>query len=318
MSAHEPSTVRIFMKLVQYSKALADETRVRLLHVLHHFELNVGEIVSVMAMGQSRISRHLKILAESGLLEFRRDGLWVFYRSSTRSGVREYLQCLSGLMESEASLQHDLVRARTVVRERISSTRQFFDSIAQEWAELSRDVLGDFDVVGEISSRLSACTVAVDLGCGPGILLAALKDRADAVIGVDSSSKMLEVAEKRFRDDDAVSLRIGDLEHLPLKDQEADAAVMSMVLHHLAHPRKVWEEVARILKPGGRAVLVDFCRHSNETMRSTYGDRWLGFDPEELEEWFALAGLKTVETRIFPVNKGLSVVLMKAEKSFKG
>lgn len=302
------------MKLVQYSKALADETRVRLLHILHHFELNVGEIVSVMEMGQSRISRHLKILADSGLLEFRRDGLWVFYRSCTRTGVREYLQCLARLMAAEDELQHDLVRARGVVQERISSTRQFFDSIAQEWAELSKDVLGELDVVAEITSRIPEVGVAVDLGCGPGILLEALKKKAAVVIGVDSSSKMLEVAEKRFRDDDAVSLRIGDLEHLPLKDREADAAVMSMVLHHLAHPRDVWGEVARILRPGGQVLLVDFCRHRNETMRSTYGDRWLGFDPEELGDWFIRAGLEVVETRIFPVNKGLSVVLMKAEK----
>ena len=306
------------MKIVQYSKALADETRVRLFHILHHFELNVGEIVSVMEMGQSRISRHLKILADSGLLEFRRDGLWVFYRSSTRSDVRAFIDCLSRLMAAEDFLQDDLVRARSVMQERISSTRRFFDSIAQEWAELSRDVLGKVDVVAEITARIPAVGVAVDLGCGPGVLLAALKEKAAAVIGVDSSSKMLEVAEKRFQDDDAVSLRIGDLGHLPLKDCEADAAVMSMVLHHLAHPREVWGEVSRILKSGGQAVLVDFCRHKNETMRSTYGDRWLGFDPEELSEWFTRAGLDPVETRIFPVNKGLSVVLMKAEKSFKG
>ncbi|QGY40415.1 metalloregulator ArsR/SmtB family transcription factor [Pseudodesulfovibrio cashew] len=302
------------MEIIKYCKALADETRARLVNVLLKYELNVGEIVQVMEMGQSRISRHLKILADSGLVEVRREGLWAFYKASEEGPGRAFLNGVAALLDEEGELKRDGNRADKVIRERTAATRQFFDDIAPEWDRMTAEVLGDLDLRREIQARLSHCECAADIGCGTGDLLEMLHDLSDEVIGVDNSPKMLELAEERFSDDANISLRIGETTHLPLRDREADCTVMSLVLHHLARPMDAIREAERVLRPGGRLIVAEFDRHDVEVMRSEYGDRRLGISREKMVGWMEQTGFTVHGTTEFVVNKGLVVVLYEAEK----
>ncbi|XPV76971.1 MAG: ArsR/SmtB family transcription factor [Desulfovibrio sp.] len=303
------------MEITKYCKALSDETRVRLLSLLREYELNVGEIVQVMDMGQSRISRHLKILADSSLLELRRDGLWAFYKAAEGEEVKLFLEGVYSLL-SGAVFGADRDRAQMVVEERALATREFFDSIAADWDHMSRKVLGDLDLPGEILKRIPDSGVAVDLGCGPGDLLAELykKNESYSLIGVDNAPKMLDVAGERFAGNSSISLRIGELTYLPLREAEADCAVVSMVLHHVADPAAVVSEAYRILRPSGKLIVAEFDDHTNESMRTRYGDRRLGIPADEMVHWLGEAGFKAVRKEIFPVENGLKVVLYESEK----
>ena len=306
------------MKLLTQTKALADETRLRLIGVLAAHELNVGEIVQVLDMGQSRISRHLKILMDAGLVVCQRHGLWAFYSSSSTNGSRSLLAAvLEGLGDLPEHRQ-DLDRAAQVLNDRRRLTTRFFDGIASDWNRLSREMLGDFALGPVIMKRLAAAETqrgtVVDLGCGPGLLLGHLAGAAECVIGVDNSPRMLDAAAKLLPEGLEVSLRIGDLEHLPLRDGEADAAIMSLVLHHLAAPQDGIAEMGRVVRPGGQAVLVDFLLHDNETLRTHYGDRWLGFSPDDLQSWMEKAGFQELSCERHPVNLGLTLMVITARR----
>ncbi|MBG0791096.1 MAG: metalloregulator ArsR/SmtB family transcription factor [Desulfovibrionaceae bacterium] len=302
------------MEIIKYCKALADETRARLVNVLLEHELNVGEIVQVMAMGQSRISRHLKILSESGLVEVRREGLWAFYRASDEGPGRTFLDGVSALLSEEDEFRRDRNRAEKVIRERTAATRRFFDDIASEWDRMTAEVLGDLDLGREIGKRLSPCACAADIGCGTGDMLEILAGTAESVIGVDNSPRMLELAEERFSGDARMSLRIGDLTHLPLRDGEADCTVISLVLHHLPRPLDALVETGRVLKVGGRLLIAEFDQHENERMRTEYGDRRLGIPRVKMRSWLEQARFDVRSVTEFSVNMGLVVVLYEAEK----
>lgn len=306
------------MKLLTQTKALADETRLRLLGVLARHELNVGEIVQTLGLGQSRISRHLKILMDAGLLTCQRHGLWAFYSAQDSGGTQALVQAvLDGLAESPAHHQ-DLNAATQVLRERRKSTTRFFDEIASDWNRLSRELLGDFALGQAIFDSLAESgqgpETVVDLGCGPGLLLEPLAQAARRVIGVDNSPKMLDAAARLLSGGPDISLRIGDLEHLPLRDAEADAAVMSLVLHHLPEPQKGIAEMGRVVRPGGQAVLAEFLLHDNETLRTRYGDRWLGFTPADLDSWLERGGFRQTACIQQPVNLGLTLMVITARR----
>lgn len=303
------------MDVLACCKAFSDRTRARLVNVLHHYELNVGELVSTMGMGQSRISRHLKILSDCGLLISRRDGLCMFYMAASEGAAGEFLRCLLPLMEQDEDLRNDLVQAAEVIRDRACRTKHFFDSIAVKWDRLSSEVFGSMDIAQEIFDRVPECATIVDLGCGSGSLLEYLGRKTKQVIGVDYSSKMLELAEQRSSHGCDISLRIGELEHLPLRDGETEFGIMSMVLHHIVHPEAAIVEAARILRAGGGFLLVEFKQHTNESMRSEYGDRWLGFADKDVQTWLEHAGFDLQGMDSFPVNKGLVVNIFQAKKS---
>jgi SAM-dependent methyltransferase len=296
-----------------FLKALADPVRFRLAGVLSRHELSVNEIVGILDMGQSRVSRHLTILAQSGIAQSRREGLSVYYRVSPDGPARSLLEALEGLAVADPAAREtaeaDLRRATEVVRERGARTRRFFDTRAGEWDRLARDLLGDLDlgaVVVELLDRLPVRpAVAVDIGCGTGALMESLAPRVDRTIGVDSSPRMLERARRRFEGRDSVELRLGEAEHLPLGDGEADLALMSMTLHHLAEPRAGLGEVARVTRPGGAFILVELEGHRREELREEQADRWLGFDRDEVRDMARAAGLTLEEQRSVELPKGL-------------
>jgi ArsR family transcriptional regulator len=303
------------MNCLSHFKALADETRIRLLNILMHNELNVNEIVSLMAMGQPRISRHLKVLTDSGLLNCRRDGTWAFYSASGEIAVGRFLDSLRPFFQAEPRLAEDLENAARLIAERRRHTRNFFNSIAAEWNDLQQEMLGDFDLNRAILDCVQGARFAVDLGCGTGELLAGLREKVDFAVGVDSSRNMLDQAEKLFsRNKTNVELRLGELEHLPLENGEADLAILSMVLHHLAKPEKAAAEASRILKKNGIFIIADFEKHTNEEMRKKFGDRWLGFSEDEIRILLENSGFMVQEIKTFPLEKSIHLNITIARK----
>jgi len=305
------------MKALRYLKSLADETRLRLALVLFHYELSVNELVSLLNMGQSRISRHLKILTEAGLLRSRRDGLWVFYSAETDGPGHDFLSSVMPWMLDDEAGRADLDSAARIIEERTLKTRQFFNEIADDWDEMNREILGEFSLPEVILKAVPEnCGVAADLGCGTGEVLEHLRGACRELIGVDGSPRMLELARRRFDEHmDGISLRIGELDHLPLRDGEADFICINLVLHHLSRPSTALGEIARVLAPEGLVLITDFDQHSREAMRSSYGDRWLGFPLDDMRAAMARAGLVIADYRRQPVKKGLALHLILARKA---
>ncbi|HIJ81408.1 MAG TPA: metalloregulator ArsR/SmtB family transcription factor [Desulfuromonadales bacterium] len=288
--------------MLETLKALADHSRLRLVGILLSGEFTVQELTRIMGMGQSRISRHLKILAEAGVLLVKRQGTWSYYRigsdSSFFSSIRPvFEQQLTAIAER----QQDLAAVAGVLEERRKRSQEFFDRHARQWDDLARTLLP----VPEYRSRLLAlvptgCAV-LEIGVGTGGLLTELADRACKVIGVDHSPAMLEEARRRLAESNVcnVELRLGDMTHLPLPDASTACVVANMVLHHAADPAAVLSEIRRVLEPGGSLQIADLARHERETAREQLADQWLGFDEVELSGWLKAAGFcNTVFERI--------------------
>jgi len=307
------------MKAVNFFKALSDETRLRLLHLFLHFELNVNEIVEIMDMGQSRISRHLKILTENKLLTFRRDGLWTFYSAVTHGNDGDgysFIEAIKYLFDKDPVCAKDLAGAKKVLEERAKETVRFFDSIAEDWEKLKREIIGSVDLNQLILKNIPNTNTIVDLGCGTGDLLDFLKEKANRLIGVEKSPKMLEKARRRFAgSEENIDLRIGELEHLPLREGEADLAVVNMVLHHLPDPTKALREVHQVLKQGDFFLIVDMLTHDLEGMRERFGDRWLGFSEAGIKKWLKNNGFKVKKIDYFDLKKGLKGFIVTSQKN---
>lgn len=303
------------MDIIVYFKALSDATRIRLLNILLHHELSVNEIVYLMEMGQSRISRHLRILTDAGLLGCRRDGVWAFYYAADNGPAKKFIDSIRYLLNQDPLLKPDLQMALQIIEERKLKTMYFFNSIAEEWDHLKKEVLGELDLSTVILEKVDSCSVAVDLGCGTGELLQHLKKKAKHVIGVDSSARMLDKTDKLFKNEDGnIDLRLGELEHLPLKNNEADCAIISMVLHHLSDPGAAISEVYRILRSDGVLIITDFDKHENENMRKNYSDRWLGFTQEEMERLLCNNGFVHYQMQSFELQHSLKLNLYKSIK----
>ncbi|MHB8054374.1 MAG: ArsR/SmtB family transcription factor [Candidatus Aminicenantales bacterium] len=296
-------------------KALADETRLRLFQIARTYELNVNEIVQALGMGQSRISRHLKILAEAGLLTARRDGMWTFYKANLEGEAGRFAAAIGD--PEDGLFAHDLVRARRVQDERSRESRRFFDAVAGDWRDMKRSLIGDAALNPFILRHVPRCAVAADLGCGSGDLLPVLRKKADRVIGVDRAPRMLEEARRRHLSDSrrgALELRLGDLERLPLRDGEVDCAVVCLALHHLPDPGVGVAEAVRVLKPDGTLVVVEWIAHHDESLRARFQDRWLGFEPAVLERWMTRSGLTVQSKATLPLPRGLKIQLFRGQK----
>ena len=301
--------------IVNYFKALADTTRLRIINLLLYHEMNVNEIINVLKMGQSRISRHLKVLMESDILISRRDGLWIFYKTSEQNDTKKFLDAISYLFEQEEIFQQDLCHCVEVLQQRTKEIARFFDSIAEDWERMKHEILGDFDLSREIVKRIPSCQLAADLGCGTGDLLLALRNKADKIIGVDNSQKMLRKAEARFGDSEKnVDLRIGELKFLPIRDAEIQAGVINLVLHHVDSPKDIFAEIYRILSADGLFVIADFDKHQEKSMQMKYGDRWLGFTQSEIKKWLNDASFQILEFSQFPVKRSLKINLFVISK----
>jgi ArsR family transcriptional regulator len=283
--------------LLSIFRALGDETRLRLLRILQHGSFHVNELVAILGSGQSRVSRHLKALLDSGLVVTRRQGSWVWYDLSAqwreaKGGTNRILEAVSSAMGAESSLG-DLDREgiEACLTRRRERAEGFFRSAAADWDQRRDRLQGPQSHLETVASVLGRARTVVDLGTGTGILLTRLSTVAERVIGVDASAEMLDVARRTLQERRIanVELRLGRLEHLPLLDGEADAMVANMVLHHVPRPPEALREMRRGLAPGGRLVLADLQQHGEESYRSELGDLWLGFERAELESWLEAA-----------------------------
>lgn len=305
------------MDISIYLKALADPTRIRLANILFFHELSVNEIVTVMEMGQSRISRHLKLLTDAGLLKCRRDGVWAFYSVADKGDGKKIMNALSPVMILDTVLEADLKKTDRVIEKKKKHTANFFDNVATQWEGMKKELLGDFDLNAAITELMENSKTGLDLGCGTGELLCRMGPYAEKMIGVDCSPEMLGEAETRLRKNGLLAdLRLGELEHLPMRDNEADLAVISMVLHHLTNPEEGIREVSRILQPGGVFIFAEFAKHKMEALRTEYGDRWLGFNHDYVEKILEKNGLRVTAKTEHVLSTGLTLNITKSVKLF--
>ena len=301
-------------------KALADETRLRIINILRFHDFNVNELVTILNMGQTRISRHLKILTDSEILQFKREGLWVFYSVTASSFGADFLKTAEPFLNREPHFAEDRERAKEMLEKARIQTRSFFNSLADEWKTMKQDIFGSFNMKSILLEHLQKCGTVADLGCGTGDFLPALLEKAEKVIGVDASKSMLEKAQKSIEHtpfSEKIELRLGEIEHLPLGDNEADCALVNMVLHHLPSPASGLREAWRVIKPGKTLIIADFAKHSDESLRSRFGDRRLGFTAEDLEKIITESGFSIKHQQKYPLKKGLSILLYTANKEYE-
>jgi len=300
------------MELIKCFKALSDKTRLRLLYVLRRYELNVNEIVVVVEMIQSGVSRHLKILLESGLLISRRDGSFIYYSAARNDFVNTFMTLVDKSVEME-EIKADLKKAGEMINIRQNKTRRFFKTIAPHWDQIKKQVLGNFDLNSVIIKKISFQGNISDLGCGTGELMEKLSEQTQfKLIGIDSSPEMLEQARLRLLGKNNSELRLGELEHLPMKNREIQTAIMNMVLHHISQPELPLLEVYRILKPGGKFILSDL--HDQAKIRELMGGAWSGFEKEKIKTWLNETGFDLRKIDSFSVKQGLKINIFTAEK----
>jgi len=304
-------------------RGAAEGTRLRILRVLAGGELTVSELTQVLAQSQPRISRHLKLLVDAGLVERRREGSWAFFRLA-REGFPARLAVFTlEAMDGDApDLRRDAERLDRVRRRRAEAAEAYFRENASEWDRL-RALHASEDAVEEAARDLLAPVNGkrfahlLDLGTGTGWMLSVLADRAETMTGFDVNADMLALARARLEEGSVpahAELRQGDILALPEEDGVADAAVIHQVLHFLTDPGAALVEAARVLAPGGRLLVVDFARHDLEFLREQHAHRRLGFEREEIDALAGAAGLAPLDWREIPApetmgEEGLTVSL---------
>ena len=302
--------------MLETFKALADPCRLRLTAVLLAGEFTVQELTRIMDMGQSRVSRHLKILCEAGVLAVKRQGTWSYYRAGDGNcffaGIRpSFEHCVDALPERA----RDLAAVAAVLEERRLRSQEFFDRHARQWDDLARTLLPVPEYRRRLLEQVPEGARVLEIGVGTGGLLTELAARSAQVIGVDHSPAMLEEARRRLTNGgvQGIELRLGEMSHLPLPDASVGCVVANMVLHHAADPSAVLAETRRVLTPGGLLIIADLARHEREAVREQLADQWLGFDTAELTQWLEAAGFSAIHiTRIAGVTGQETVLLVRA------
>lgn len=275
-------------------RALAEETRLRILRLICRAELCVSELVEALEVPQSSISRHLAALRRAGLVKDRPEGTWVYYQMASEGPVVGPLwQAIRPQLDDEGFFPKDLERLKKVLTEREARTKAYFDVVASEWDRIRRLYIEDALAFHVVATLVPSDAVVLEVGMGTGKTLAALAQRVARVIGVDSSEKMLQSCRERVEKHGLtnVTLKLGEAEALPVPESECDTAYSSMLLHHLADPSLGVREMGRVVKPGGKVVITDLVKHDFDWTRELMADVWLGFTEEQVRDWLREAGL---------------------------
>lgn len=299
-------------------KAAAEPTRLRLLALCAHADLTVSDLTQILGQSQPRISRHLKLLSEAGLLDRMREGNWVYFRLAGRGTGAELGRTLAdALPDDDAQINLDLERLDAIRQARAAKAEAYFRRNAGRWDEIRALYVAEEKVEQVLLELLSGPRVRdlLDVGTGTGRILELLAPRAERAIGLDLSREMLAVARAKldkagFRN---CELRQGDMYHLPLPPRSVDAVTFHQVLHFGETPADAIAEAARVLRPGGRLLVADFAAHALESLRDTHAHRWLGFDDAKVRDWFLAAGLEPGEPVTLPGDP-LTVVVWSAEQ----
>jgi ubiquinone/menaquinone biosynthesis C-methylase UbiE/DNA-binding transcriptional ArsR family regulator len=290
-------------QILRALRLLSDPTRVRLLLLLESEELSVAELQTILAKGQSQISTHLSQLKRVGLVEDRRTGKNIFYRLKSgandedSNAVKELLNLLRIASRDEPEIPHDQEALALVLEKRRDRMRSYFDSLA---GRFGREYLPgrSWQGLAEALLALMPAMVIADLGAGEGTFSQLLARRAERVIAVDSSERMVDFGTQLAQKHGVNNLeyRLGDMEALPIGDGEVDLAFFSQSLHHALNPERAVSEAWRILRPGGRVAILDLVRHQFEEARELYADVWLGFPEIELRRFLEEVGFGDVAT----------------------
>jgi ubiquinone/menaquinone biosynthesis C-methylase UbiE/biotin operon repressor len=283
-------------------RLLADPSRLRILLLVEREELSVAELQEILGMGQSRISTHLAQLKQAGLVEDRRNGKSILYRLKRSAQFNGFSQMLGVLRQAAAEIpeaEQDSEALRLALRRRQDKMRAYFDELAGKFGR--NYVPGrSWQGLAETLLTLMPPMVIADLGAGEGTFSQLLARRSKKVIAVDNSDKMVEYGREMALKHGVKNLeyRKGDLEEVPIRDATVDLAFFSQALHHAQHPERAVAEAWRILKPGGRIVVLDLLRHNYEEARELYADLWLGFTEVEVTRFLRQAGFRNIETSI--------------------
>src|SRR5438876_1202792 len=282
-------------------RALADPTRLRIVALLERDELSVNELQEITRMGQSRISTHLGLLQDAGLLQSRRDGKRTYYRLNQEADdvAREFiLLAVRGARETDEH-SADQLNLKRVLARRNEQAQVYFNQIAGRFDR----VYGpgrSWQAFGHLLLRILPPLVVADLGSGEGLLSELLARRCKKVIAIDNSEKIVAFATDKARKNGLKNLefRLGDLENPPVEAESVDLVILSQALHPANDPGRAISSAHQFLRPGGQIMILDLLRHSFDKARELYGDRWLGFAESDLHHWLEAAGFKKIEISV--------------------
>src|SRR5436190_18360688 len=304
--------------------ALADPTRSRILLLLDGRELMVGELCAVLQLPQSTVSRHLKILSDEGWVVARGEGTSRFYsmvQSRLDPAAKRLWHVVREQMSSAPGAAHDTRRLEGVLAQRVAARRTrsqaFFSTSHDAWDEMLADMLGNRTDLLAMLDLLDERWVVGDLGCGAGHVSELLAPSVARVIAVDESGPMLSAARERLEKLHNVELRAGAVEDLPIENGELDVALLFLVTHFVAEPGSLLGEIQRVLKPGGKLLLVDFMIHDRADYAIQLGHVWQGFDEPQVTNWLEQSGFSSARYRVLPADpaaKGPSLFAATARK----
>ena len=306
---------------VEVLRAAGEPSRLRIVALLAREELAVMELCQIMDQSQPRVSRHLRLLTASGLVERFPDGGWVFYRLAADPARRAILDRVLSLVDGhDPALARDRDRLTAVRAERASKAESYFERNAPRWDQLRSLYVSEADVEAAILAAAPEGRIGrlIDLGAGSGRMLTLLAPRADAALGLDLSHQMLNIARVRVAEAglENCELRHGDIFSTGLPDGSADLVVVHQVLHYLGDPAAAVAEAGRLVAPGGRLLIVDFAPHGLEYLREAHQHRRLGFTEDEMGRWLASAGLRRPKVTTLPPKTagGLTVKIWAADR----
>lgn len=310
-------------KLVEALKAAGEPTRLRILALLQHGDLSVGELVKVLDQSQPRLSHHLKTLTTAGLVERLPEGSWVFYRTQTRNWAGRVLRAILDEVDlTGPPFAADAEALQSVRQARARSAESYFSEIAEDWDRLRALHYPETAIETAILEQLQLQRFEriVDLGTGTGRMLTLLAPLAEEAEGLDLSHHMLTVARTNLNRAEIRNARVrqGDVTATPFEAESADLVVVHQVLHYMEQPGEVILEAARILKPGGRLMVVDFAPHDLDFLRDSQGHLRLGIREEDMTGWTDAAGLELQPPKRFDppasLDQGLSVLIWSATR----
>jgi ubiquinone/menaquinone biosynthesis C-methylase UbiE len=278
-------------------RAIAEESRLRILAVLRQGEVTVTDLTEILGQSQPRVSRHLRVLVDAGLVAKHREGTWAYFRLSESDPRAELVQSVLATIDpADAVFAGDADRLAMVRRRRAEAAGEYFERIAPVWDEERSLHASAADVEAVILDVIGQGSLGrvLDVGTGTGRMLQLLADRADRCVGLDTSHSMLSVARANLErlDVPGWELRQGDVHSPPLPPASFDLVVAHQVLHYLDDPAHAVVRTGQLVAPGGRLLVVDFAPHRHEFLRAA-AHRRLGFTHDQLRDWFDQAGFDT-------------------------
>ena len=282
-------------------RALSDPTRLRIVALLEKDELSVNELQEITRMGQSRISTHLGLLQDSGLVQSRREGKRTFYRltQSANGTAGEFIQLAIRGSKELSEHASDQINLKRILNRRREQAQVYFNQVAGRFDR----VYGpgrSWQAFGHLLLRVLPPLVVADLGAGEGLLSELLARRCKKVIAVDNSEKIVAFGAAKAKKNNLKNLefRLGDLQNPPIEPESVDLVILSQALHHSEEPEKAIASAHKILRPRGQVLVLDLLKHNFDKAHELYGDRWLGFPESDLHRWLEEAGFRAVEISV--------------------